>query len=107
MNITVLDKIEKAWVKLNWREYIDTIQLNNDQLDTLIGLVDNFKSNRRAKEIVLFKYKKMPVYVTIVNSEYVDLLDWIYSKAIHRELYEQCDRILKLKTKLCSNLKKS
>lgn len=100
MNIKVLDKLESGWIKLNWREYIDSVKLSHTDLETLVDLVDNFKGNRSAKEIVLFRYKYLPAYITIVRSEYPKLLDWVYKRFIDKEYYESCKRIIDIKDKL-------
>ena len=100
MNIKVLDKIESAWISWNWKESIGRIEFTDDQLDTLFSTIDNFKSNRGAKELALCKYQRLPVYITIVRGDYGEFLDWLYEKCIDRELYELCKRIVELKTKL-------
>ena len=100
MNIKVLDKIESAWISWNWKEYIHRIGFTDDQLDTLFSTIDNFKSNRSAKELALCKYQRLPVYITIVKSEYGEFLDWLYERCIEKELYELCKRIIELKGKL-------
>jgi hypothetical protein len=100
MNIRVLDKIEIAWIKYDWKEVINRVSFSNDEIDTLIGMIDNFKSNRGAKELALFKYRQLPVYATIVKSEYGELLDWLYSTCIDKEMYEHCKRIIELKKRL-------
>lgn len=100
MNIKVLEKLESGWIKYDWRDCIDSIKLNMKDLETIIDLIDNFKSNRSAKELVLFRYKFLPAYITIEKGEYSDLLDWVYGKFIEREAYESCKRILDIKSKL-------
>lgn len=100
MNIRVLDKIESTWIKYDWKEVVDRIQFTDDQLDTFVGMIDNFKSNRSAKELALCKYQILPAYVTIVKSQYEEFLDWIYGMCISRELYELCKRIVELKKRL-------
>ena len=100
MNITVLNKLESGWVKLNWSEWIDRIALSDKDLESMIDMIDNFKRNRRARELVLCKFKYMPAYVTVERNEYGALLDKICGILISRELYEGCQRIIEIKTKL-------
>jgi len=100
MNITVLNKIESGWVKLDWSEWIDRVVLSDADLDSIIDVIDNFKRNRRAKEVAVCKFKYMPAYVTVVRKDYGALLDKICEILISRELYEGCQRIIKLKTEL-------
>jgi hypothetical protein len=107
MNVTVLNKIEAYWVKLDWKDYIERVHFKKSDLETMVDLIDNFKGNRRVKELVVFKYRRLPAYAVIAKSEYTELLDWVYDKFIQMELYENCQRILELKSKLCTNLKKS
>jgi hypothetical protein len=100
MNIKVLDKLESGWIKLNWSDYIDMIKLSHNDLETIVDLVDNFKGNRSAKEIVLFRYKYLPAYITITRSQYPALLNWVYDRFIDKEYYESCKRIVDIKSKL-------
>jgi len=100
MNIKVLNKIESGWIKLNWSDYVNRIPMTDKTLEILLEVIDTFKGNRQAKELVLFKYKHLPAYITIRRDEYLDLLDMIYNLSIERELYENCERVLKIKEKL-------
>jgi hypothetical protein len=107
MNITVLKKIESGWINLNWKEYIDKVKLSNDDIDTLIGVIDAFKGNKRAIELAVVKYRHLPAYITVKRDEYIDFLDWIYNQLIEREMYETCKKLIEIKRKLlCTNLKK-
>ena len=101
MNVSVLKKIESGWIKLDWAEYIHKIPLTEANLERVIDIIDNFKSNRRAKELVLFKYKHLPAYITVEKRDYVKLLDVVYKMLVAKELYEHCNRLLELKEKLC------
>jgi hypothetical protein len=100
MNITVLKKIEAHWVKLYWKDYINRVQFKKSDLETMVDLVDNFKGNRRVKELVVFKYRRLPAYATITKSEFPELLDWVMDRFVQMELYEYCQRIVELKKKL-------
>ncbi len=100
MNIKVLEKLESGWIKYDWRNCIDSINLNMKDLETIVDLIDNFKANRSAKELVLFRYKFLPAYITVERVDYSDLLNWVYEKFIEREVYESCKRILDIKSKL-------
>jgi hypothetical protein len=107
MNIKALNKLESGWIKLDWSEWLNRKPLKDDDLMSIVDIIDIFKSNRQAKEVVIMKLKFIPAYVTIRKEEYVELLDNICQIMIDRELYEGCNRIMKIKEKLCSNLKKS
>ena len=97
MNVKVLDKIERAWIRYDWKEICDRVKFSNDEVDTLIGMIDLFKKNRSAKELVAFKYRTLPAYAVVEKSEYPVFLDWMYRVCIDREMYEHCKRIIELK----------
>ena len=98
MNIKVLDKIESGYVKMYWKEHIHKVPMHD--LEKVLDIVDNFKSNKSTKEIILFKFKKIKGYVTIKSIEYKDLLNYIYSKFIELEMYENCKKCLLIINKL-------
>lgn len=100
MNVTILNKLERGWVRMSWKSAIRRNKLSVEDLEALIDKVDNFKSNRSAKEIILYKYKVLPIYVTIYREEYPQLLEYLLSRFVEIEKYEVCSRILKLQTKL-------
>ena len=100
MNVSILNKLERGWVRMNWKSSIRRNKLSNEQLEALVDKVDNFKSNRSAKEIILYKYKVLPIYVTIDREEYPQLLEYLLSRFVEIEQYEICSRIVKLQTKL-------
>lgn len=100
MNIKALDKLEKGYVKWDWKDYIHRSNLTVSDLELIIDKIDNFKSNKSAKELVLFKLKNQPIYITVVKGEYSELLEWIKVRLVQTEDYELCSRITLLKTKL-------
>lgn len=100
MNVKVLDKLEKSYVKLDWSEVIQNLKLSVKDMEGIVDMVDTFKKNKSAKEIVICKYKNTPFYVTIRKEEFVDLLEYIKTKFISLELYEQCKVIEDIKQKL-------
>ena len=100
MNVTILNKLEKGWVRMSWKSAIRKNKLSSEELESLIDKVDNFKSNRSAKEIILYKYKVLPIYVTIYREEYPQLLEYLLSKFVKIERYELCIRVVKLQIKL-------
>jgi hypothetical protein len=100
MNVKVLDKIESAWVCFDWKVVVNRVQFTNDHLDTLIGMIENFYKNRGAKELVVFKYQRLPAYAVLPKSEYGEFLDWLQSACLPREMYEDCVRIQEIKGKL-------
>lgn len=99
MNITVIEKLEKGWIKGDWKEYLHRAKLGKEDLFEILDKVERFKSNRSAKEIILFRYKGLPVYVTISRSEYPQLLDWLMDRFLREEWYEGCSK--------CTTIKKS
>lgn len=106
MNIKALNKLESAWLRLDWREWLSERPLSDTELMVLIDAIDIFKGNRQAKEIVIAKLKSIPAYVCVRREEYPDLLDWICSRCIESELYEYCSKTQKIKEKLCLTSKK-
>jgi hypothetical protein len=97
MITSVLKKIESGWIRLDWAEYIQRLKLSDDDLETIVDLVDNFKRNRKAKDIVVAKYRFLPGYICVIKPEFGELLNWIYEESIRRERYETCQRILEVK----------
>ena len=100
MNVTILSKLERGWIRMSWKSAIRRNKLSAEQLEALVDKVDNFKSNRSAKEIILYKYKVVPIYVTIYREEYPQLLEYLLSRFVEIEKYEVCSRIVKLQIKL-------
>jgi hypothetical protein len=100
MNITVLDKLEKGFVKFDWKRYINRYHLTTKQLEVLIDKIENFAENDTVSELVLFKLDSQPIYVTVTKDSYELLLDCITQRLLLTENYELCSRILLLKTKL-------
>jgi hypothetical protein len=100
MNVTILNKLERGWIRMSWKSALRRNKLSPEQLEALVDKVDNFKSNRSAKEIILYKYKVVPIYVTIYRKEYPQLLEYLLNEFIKIERYEICNRIAKLQTKL-------
>lgn len=97
MNIIALSKIEKGYVKYDWLEVINKIKFTYEDLETITDIIDTFKNNKNAKELVICRYKWLSVYVTIQRKDYGKLLDWLYNKFIELEIYESCERILFIK----------
>ena len=100
MNVTILNKLERGWVRMSWKSAICKNKLSSEELESLVDKVDNFKSNRSAKEIILYKYKVLPIYVTIYREEYPQLLEYLLSKFVEIERYEICSRMAKLQRKI-------
>jgi len=98
MNIKVLDKIESGYIKMYWKEHIHKVPVRD--LEKVSDIIDNFKGNKSTKEIILFKFKKIKAYVTIKRDEYKPLMEYIYSKFIELEMYENCKKTLLIINKL-------
>ena len=100
MNITVLDKLEKGFIKFDWKRYINRYNLSTKQLERIIDKIEAFAENDTVSELVLFKLDSQPIYITVEVGSYNPLLDWITKRLLITEDYELCSRILLLKTKL-------
>jgi hypothetical protein len=100
MNISVLNKLESGWVSLDWNEHLNRVHLTPENLSELVDKLDNWKSNKKCKEIILIKYKKLPVYITIHRSEFKRMADWLLNRLSKLEIYEECARIQKIYNKL-------
>lgn len=96
MNIKVLDKLESGYVKFTWIEYINRANLKSSDLEAIVDIIDNFKHNHKVKELIVFKFKIVPAYVSIEKKEYIHILEWIKNKFIELEMYEKCERIVNL-----------
>ncbi len=100
MNISALHKLEKGWITLDWSTHLDRVQLMPKNLSELVDKLDNWKSNRRCKEIILVKYKKLPVYITLKRVDFKKMGEWLMGKLTEREMYEECGRLHKIQSKL-------
>ena len=100
MNITVLDKLEKGFIKFDWGTYINRYYLTTKQLERIIDKIEAFAENDTASELVLFKLDSQPIYITVTADTYGLLLDSITKRLLLTEDYELCSRIVLLKTKL-------
>jgi len=100
MNISVLDKLEKGSILLDWSVYLVRINLIPKQLSKLIDKLDNWKSNRKCKEIILVKYKKLPVYITLQRKDFKKMADWLMARLTELEMYEECAKLHSIKNKL-------
>jgi len=100
MNISVLDKLEKGSILLDWSTYLVRMNLTSKQLSKLIDTLDNWKSNRSCKEIVLIKYKSLPVYITLHRNEFKKMGEWLLEELTKVEMYEECIRLQSIWKKL-------
>jgi hypothetical protein len=100
MNISVLETFERGYVKLDWSEYINRVQLTLEHMETIVDMIDTFKLSKSAKELVIFRFENIPAYITIKKNEYLNLLNWIYDKALELEIYELCKKVVDVKTSL-------
>ncbi len=96
MNVKALEKIEKGFIKLDWKQYLKIDIFPIKELLKIAQSIDSFKSNRRVKEIILFRYKNLKnIYVTIHKLEFLDLLEKIKNRLLAVEMYEECVSIQK------------
>lgn len=101
MNVSVLNKLEKGYIKLDWKRYLKMDIFPIEKLLELTFKIDSFKANRSAKEIILFKFKNLEsVYVTIHKNEYLLFLDKVKDRLVVLERYEECAMIQKIIDKI-------
>ena len=100
MNVSVLHTLEKGWVSLDWKEYLKRKDLASLNLSELVDVLDNWKSNRACKEIVLFKYKTIPAYITIKRTDFKLLAKWLMNELAILEMYEDCSHLKSIWNKL-------
>ena len=100
MNITVLEKLEKGCVSLDWNKYLPKVKLSKQNLSELVDKLDNWKSNRKCREIILIKYKSLPVYITLKREEFKSMGKWLMSRLTELEMYEECAKLHSIKDKL-------
>jgi hypothetical protein len=93
MNSKALSKLEKGYIQLDWKDYINRVELTKDHMETIIDMIDVFKHNKTANELVVFRFQGIPAYITIKREEYRDILDWMHQKMLHNEFFENCKRI--------------
>ena len=69
-------------------------------METVVDMIDTFKNNRSAKELIVFRFKDIPAYVTIKKEQYSQLLEFIHQQAVKLEMYEICSKVLSVKNSL-------
>ena len=99
MNISVLHKLEKGCITFHWSR-LNRIQLTPKHLSEFVDKLDNWKSNRKCKEIILVKYKVLPVYITLKREEFKKMGEWLMNRLTELEMYEDCHRLYKIQNKL-------
>ena len=100
MNITALKKLESSWVKWDWSEKLIDMPLEPKHLSQLIDVLDNWKSNKRCKEVVIMKYKSLPAYISVKRTDFLKLSEWLMERLTGLELYEECGRLNGIKKEL-------
>lgn len=100
MNITAIEKLEKGFIKIDSIKHLNKVELTSKNLSEFVDKLDNWKSNRRCKEIILFKYKTLPMYVTLKRTDFKKMGEWLMDELTKRELYEDCARLHKIWNKL-------
>jgi hypothetical protein len=111
MNSKVLQTLEKGYIRFDWSEYINRVHLHTEHLITIVEMINNFKANRGAKELIIFRFQGIPAYVMIEKMDYPLILEWIKTEFIERECYENCPMVVDLinyfKTKKNARLKRN
>jgi hypothetical protein len=100
MNITALNKLENSWVKWDWSDKLIDMPIKPKYLSQLIDVLDNWKSNKRCKEVVIMKYKSLPAYISLKRTDFVKMSDWLMKRLTELELYEECSRLNSIKNEL-------
>lgn len=100
MNITILEKLEKGWISLDWNVYLPKVRLTNKNLSQLVDKLDNWKSNKKCNEIILVKYKKLPAYITLKREDFKSMSIWLLGRLTQLEMYEECSKLHSIKNKL-------
>jgi len=100
MNITILEKLEKGWISLDWNIYLPKVRLTNKNLSELVDKLDNWKSNKNCKEIILVKYKVLPAYITLKREDFKSMSKWLLGRLTQLEMYEECAKLHSIKNKL-------
>lgn len=100
MNISVLDKLEKGWISLDWSIYLVRMNLTSKQLSELIDKLNNWKSKKSCKTIILIKYKVLPAYIILNRSDFKKLANHLMGVMVKREMYEECARLQLIINKL-------
>jgi hypothetical protein len=100
MNVSILDKLEKGWISLDWSNHLIKMNLTESQLSELIDKLDNWKSNKSCKTIILMKYKVLPAYVILNRSDFKKLANYLIGVMVKREMYEECSRLQSIMHKL-------
>ena len=100
MNITALNKLESSWVKWDWSDKLIDMPIKPKYLSQLIDVLDNWKSNKRCKEVVIMKYKSLPAYISLKRTDFVKMSDWLMKRLTELELYEECSRLNSIKKEL-------
>jgi hypothetical protein len=65
-----------------------------------VDTLDNWKSNKSCNEIVLVKYKTMPVYITLKRTDFGKMGKWLMDKLTKLEMYEECAYLHSISHKL-------
>ena len=100
MKITALNKLENSWVKWDWSDKLIDMPIKPKYLSQLIDVLDNWKSNKRCKEVVIMKYKSLPAYISLKRTDFVKMSDWLMKRLTELELYEECSRLNSIKKEL-------
>ena len=100
MNVTVLEKLEKGWICLDWIKYLPKVNLSDKQLSELVDKLDNWKSNKKCREIILIKYKNIPAYITLKREDFQKMGLWLMNRLTKLEMYEECARLQLMMNKL-------
>lgn len=93
MNAKVLSSLEKSYIQLDWKDYINRIDITVEQMVKIVDLIEIFKKVKGTNEIVIFRFEGIPAYVTVRREEYSSILDWIQQRMLDFEIFEQCKRI--------------
>ena len=85
---------------MDWKSYLPKANLTKQNLSELVDKLDNWKSNRKCKEIILIKYKSMPAYITLKREDFKSMGNWLMGRLTELEMYEECAKLYSIKNKL-------
>jgi len=101
MNIKALNYLERVWIRIDWQDWFNRVDLKQLNLESIVDMIDVFKTNRSVQELVIAKYVSVvPIYVVVSKHEYVELLEYIKNYMIEQEAYEICERIVSIIKKI-------
>jgi hypothetical protein len=76
------------------------MNLTSKQLSELVDKLDNWKSNKSCKSIILVKYKVLPAYIILNRTDFKKMGKYLMDIMVKKEMYEECARLQSIMNKL-------